>query len=128
MERLAAVLLERTLGAERARSILGDLEEDLASGRGPKWATRAPGTWLLWQAIVFTAAAEVERAAEQAPLLHFRAHLELTTMWYDVRHAIRRLQSAPTFTLAALIVLSLAIGASTAIFSIVDAVALRGLP
>jgi predicted permease len=49
-------------------------------------------------------------------------------MWYDVRHAIRSLRSTPTFTIAALIVLSLTIGASTAIFSVVDAVALRGLP
>lgn len=49
-------------------------------------------------------------------------------MWYDVRHAIRSLRSAPTFTVVALIVLSLAIGASTAIFSVVDAVALRSLP
>ena len=49
-------------------------------------------------------------------------------MWHDVRHAIRSLRSAPTFTIVALIVLSLAIGASTAIFSVVDAVALRGLP
>jgi hypothetical protein len=49
-------------------------------------------------------------------------------MWYDVRHAIRSLRSAPTFTIVALIVLSLAIGASTAIFSVVDAVVLRGLP
>jgi predicted permease len=49
-------------------------------------------------------------------------------MWYDVRYAIRSLRSAPTFTVVALIVLSLAIGASTAIFSVVDAVALRSLP
>ena len=49
-------------------------------------------------------------------------------MWYDVRHAVRSLRSAPTFTIVALVVLSLTIGASTAIFSVVDAVALRGLP
>jgi putative ABC transport system permease protein len=49
-------------------------------------------------------------------------------MWHDVRYAIRSLRSAPTFSIVALIVLSLAIGASTAIFSVVDAVALRRLP
>src|SRR5690606_10595370 len=48
--------------------------------------------------------------------------------WYDARDAIRSLRSAPTFTVVALIVLSLAVGATTAIFSVVDAVVLRALP
>jgi predicted permease len=116
--RLAKALLVRAFGIERARSIVGDLEEDLARGRIPRSASRLGGVWLLGQAVAFVIAA---RWAD-------RRSLEITTMWYDVRHAIRSLRSAPTFTIVALIVLSLAIGASTAIFSIVDAVALRGLP
>jgi predicted permease len=45
-----------------------------------------------------------------------------------LRHAIRSLLRTPTFTVASLICLALGIGATTAIFSIVDAVILRPLP
>jgi putative ABC transport system permease protein len=46
----------------------------------------------------------------------------------DVRHAIRTLRRTPAFTAAATATLALAIGASTAMFSVLDAVVLRPLP
>jgi putative ABC transport system permease protein len=46
----------------------------------------------------------------------------------DVRAALRSLNASKTFTAVALLVLVLGIGATTAIFSVVDAVVLRGLP
>ena len=46
----------------------------------------------------------------------------------DLKTAFRSLRSAGGFTIAALIVLTLGIGATTAIFSVVDAVVLRALP
>jgi predicted permease len=46
----------------------------------------------------------------------------------DVRLGLRRLAAARTSTAIAVGVLALAIGAGTAVFSVVDAVALRGLP
>ena len=49
-------------------------------------------------------------------------------MLEDLRAAFRSLKSSPTFTVVALLVLTLGIGASTAVFSVVDAIVLRGLP
>jgi putative ABC transport system permease protein len=49
-------------------------------------------------------------------------------MLRDVRLAWRALAATPSFTIIAVAVLTLGIGASVAIFSVVDAVVLRGLP
>lgn len=52
----------------------------------------------------------------------------LDLLWRDARHAVRSLRRTPAFTTVALAVLTLSIGATTAIFSVVDGVVLRGLP
>jgi putative ABC transport system permease protein len=49
-------------------------------------------------------------------------------MRQDVINAIRSFKKSPTFTVVSLVVMALGIGAATALFSVVDAVVLRGLP
>ncbi len=52
----------------------------------------------------------------------------MSTLWQDIRYGYRTLLSNRGFTLVAIITLAIGIGATTTVFTVVNAVVLRPLP
>ncbi|MEO6877793.1 MAG: ABC transporter permease, partial [Gemmatimonadaceae bacterium] len=107
--RLCIRLLERTLRTDIADHVVGDLLEQRR--RGPLWLL---GETLsaIWH-------------------LHARPHPGdsfMSTFLSDLRIAARLLKRSPAFTVTSVVTLGLAIGATTAIFSVIEPVLLKPLP
>jgi predicted permease len=91
-------------------------EEKLKQGMGADEARRAS----------LVEVGGVEQVKEQ--VREVRAGAAMTTFFRDVRYGARMLARRPVFTVVIVLTLALGIGATTAIFSVVNAVLLRALP
>jgi putative ABC transport system permease protein len=127
LARPAARLLRRALPAgARGDTMLGDLVEEWRTRGGTRPAT----AWFWGQAASMALRYLWRRDRDNAPEPSGRRSMRMTfdTLMQDVRYAIRSYAKAPSFALTILTTLALGIGASTAIFSMVNGIVLRPLP
>ncbi|MEQ9397947.1 MAG: ABC transporter permease [Longimicrobiales bacterium] len=117
----------REFGAEIRRAFAARLEEAGRPGRSRArvWCAEA------WD-LVRTGAREWSALAAEVAGARIddtgRGDGIMQTLARDIRYAFRTLMRAPVFTAVVVTTLGLGIGANTAIFSVVDAVLLEGLP
>jgi putative ABC transport system permease protein len=96
----------------------------------PRWRRNE---WLReWTAEIDAAGARQPVSLAMGAAVHvvwlWRHEWSIDMMGSDIRYAVRTLVGRPAFALTVLVTLTLGIGATTAMFTIVDAVMLRALP
>jgi predicted permease len=125
--RLADWLLTLRVPAEWRDFVVGDLHEEFAEratvtpARARRWFWRQT-----WRCLLNPL--PPRHGSSPASATRSRREPLARTLATDLRTAVRGLVRAPAFSLGVVVVLALGIGATTAIFSIVNGVLLRPLP
>ena len=123
--RLALALLEALLPEESREAVIGDLVEDyleLAASHPMR------ARWRLWREAV-AAAVSLQLLPSGIPAFTpYTTESRMQTLIGDLRHAVRVLGRARGFTALCVLTLGIAIGATAAIFSVVNPVLIRRLP
>jgi predicted permease len=91
-------------------------DEHLARGKDPDAAARAARIDL----------GGLQQLTERVREARMGAGVQ--TLWQDLRYGVRLLRRAPSFAAAAILSLALGIGATSAVFGLLDALQLRSLP
>lgn len=106
--RVAVWILTAILPRDRSVEVLGDLEENFRR-RG-----RFGALWYCKETVAF--------------VLRLLPELARDAVQVDLRHSLRRLRNRPTLTATAVLTLTFAVGATTAVYSVVRSVVFRPLP
>ncbi len=131
--RFAATLLRVLLPAAERDEVLGDLGDEYAHRRGTR-GRFAAAVWL-WRQVLGSTPALLRRSwwrgwtgFEPAANRLLPGGPGMESWIMDLRYAVRRLRSRPTYTLLAVLTLALGVGGTAAIFSIVRGLLLEPLP
>lgn len=108
--------VDREIDDELRSHIEMRVEDNIAAGMSPEEARRDA------QLRFGNPAAMRERTVEKD------AALRLDNIWRDIRYALRQMCRTPGYAVTSVVILSLGIGASTAIFSAVNPILFESLP
>jgi putative ABC transport system permease protein len=123
---LALSLLEHFLPFSEREAIVGDLIEEFGDDRLPQSGAFRARVWF-WRETLSAIVAVRRRSSRMArPPITGDSLMRL--FLGDLRYASRLLRRAPMFTALCVLTLGLTIGATTAIFSIVNPILIRPLP